>query len=209
VAKATHIMTREEKRLRAVANAQKKADELAAYLANPKLCRNCKVQIDFKKRNTNEYCSSRCSSAVNSSLRSTRIKANKKSFECINCGTLKVYKSEKPGRYCSNTCQHQYQEKQQFALVEAGKASNSGQVKRYLLAKYGNICMDSECCWNQSKRPVVVELEHQDGNSDNNTLENCILLCPNCHSLTPTYKNKNMGNGRAYRRARYAEGKSY
>ena len=54
-----------------------------------------------------------------------------------------------------------------------------------------------------------MELEHKDGNSSNNSLDNVCLLCPNCHSQTDTYKNKNKGNGRHYRRLRYSEGKSY
>src|SRR6516164_8655510 len=41
-------------------------------------------------------------------------------------------------------------------------------------------------------RPIPLELEHKDGNHDNNTLENLILLCPNCHALTPTYRRKKL-----------------
>ena len=38
--------------------------------------------------------------------------------------------------------------------------------------------------------------QHIDGNSKNNKEENLTLLCPNCHSLTKTYKGANRGNGR-------------
>ena len=34
------------------------------------------------------------------------------------------------------------------------------------------------------------------GNFENNSETNLTLLCPNCHSLTPTYKGANKGNGR-------------
>lgn len=57
--------------------------------------------------------------------------------------------------------------------------------------------------------PVPLEMDHVDGNSDNNTEANLRLLCPNCHALTPTSRAKNRGQGRAFRRQRYAEGKSY
>ena len=67
------------------------------------------------------------------------------------------------------------------------------------------------CCgiteWNNKK--IVLELEHKDGNSENNDLVNLELLCPNCHSQTPTYKAKNKGKGRHSRRERYKDGKSY
>lgn len=39
--------------------------------------------------------------------------------------------------------------------------------------------------------PIPLELDHIDGNSSNNNLENLRLLCPNCHALTPTYRGKN------------------
>src|SRR6266540_5330922 len=41
------------------------------------------------------------------------------------------------------------------------------------------------------------------------SLDNLRLICPNCHAQTETYKAKNMGRGRHYRRERYAKGKSY
>jgi hypothetical protein len=34
-------------------------------------------------------------------------------------------------------------------------------------------------------------------------------VCPNCDSQHPTFKSRNRGNGRAWRRQRYADGKSY
>jgi len=61
--------------------------------------------------------------------------------------------------------------------------------------------------WNGKE--VVLEVEHRDGNSENCSPDNVCLICPNCHSQTKTYKGKNRGNGRHYRRMRYAEGKSY
>jgi hypothetical protein len=38
---------------------------------------------------------------------------------------------------------------------------------------------------------IPLELDHIDGNNDNNGIENLRLLCPNCHALTPTYRGKN------------------
>lgn len=39
--------------------------------------------------------------------------------------------------------------------------------------------------------PIPLELEHRDGNSKNNSLDNLELLCPNCHAQTPTYRSRN------------------
>lgn len=39
--------------------------------------------------------------------------------------------------------------------------------------------------------PIPLELDHIDGNHENNNLLNLRLLCPNCHAFTPTYRGKN------------------
>lgn len=40
-------------------------------------------------------------------------------------------------------------------------------------------------------QPIPLELDHIDGNHQNNALQNLRLLCPNCHALTPTFRDKN------------------
>jgi 5-methylcytosine-specific restriction endonuclease McrA len=39
-------------------------------------------------------------------------------------------------------------------------------------------------------KPLSVQIDHINGVPDDNRLENLRMLCPNCHSLTPTYGNK-------------------
>ena len=48
-----------------------------------------------------------------------------------------------------------------------------------------------------------MEVEHIDGNYKNNNEDNLILLCPNCHSLTSTYKGANLNHGRKIRSKYY------
>lgn len=45
--------------------------------------------------------------------------------------------------------------------------------------------------------PIPIELHHINGNSNDNSLSNLELLCPNCHALTDNYraKNKNRSGG--------------
>ena len=57
--------------------------------------------------------------------------------------------------------------------------------------------------------PLVFVLDHIDGNSSDNSRANVRLVCPNCDSQLPTYKSRNRGNGRHFRRVRYANGQSF
>lgn len=48
--------------------------------------------------------------------------------------------------------------------------------------------------WNGN--PITLELEHKDGNHNNNERENLESLCPNCHSQTDTWRGRNKSNKR-------------
>lgn len=53
-----------------------------------------------------------------------------------------------------------------------------------------NICKISE--WNS--RPISLEIDHIDGNNNNNLRGNLEGLCPNCHSQTSTFRARNKRN---------------
>ena len=44
--------------------------------------------------------------------------------------------------------------------------------------------------------PLALHLDHVNGDPDDNRLQNLRVLCPNCHSQTPTYCGRNKGRGR-------------
>lgn len=60
-------------------------------------------------------------------------------------------------------------------------------IREGVLAAKCNRCGGAEW-WGH---PMPLELEHRDGDSSNNQLENLELLCPNCHAQTPTYRSRN------------------
>lgn len=47
-----------------------------------------------------------------------------------------------------------------------------------------------ESTWNY--KPIILQLDHIDGNHSNNVLNNLRILCPNCHSQTPTFAGRNI-----------------
>ena len=51
-----------------------------------------------------------------------------------------------------------------------------------------------KCGWHEKPYGANLtpcELHHKDGDYSNHKIENLELICPNCHSLTPTYRAKN------------------
>ena len=42
-------------------------------------------------------------------------------------------------------------------------------------------------------KELTLELDHVDGNTQNNVLGNLRFLCPNCHAQTPTFRGRNRG----------------
>ena len=78
-----------------------------------------------------------------------------------------------------------------------GKTSISNNIRRYLFEKFNSKC--SECGWcdvNPFTGKIPLEVEHIDGDFTNNNENNLLLLCPNCHSLTSTFRSLNIGRGR-------------
>ncbi len=123
---------------------------------------------------------------------------------CTNCGE----KISNKKKFCSNQCQKEYQYKEYIDKWQKGKIDGlrgeyqiSMYIKTYLFKKYNYKC--AKCGWSE-KNPytnnIPLEIEHIDGNYKNNKENNLILLCPNCHSLTPTYKGANLNHGRKSRK---------
>jgi hypothetical protein len=187
-----------------------------------KKCSHCDNIFTSLIRENRKYCSQSCSAKENNKLYVKRPKLTlskvesvnnsldkvKLSNNCLNCG-VEINNSSKI--YCNPSCFQESRKKQYHFLIESGDITlPSRQYKNYLIEKYGNKCM--ECGWcsiNITSNKIPIELEHIDGNSENNNLNNLKLLCPNCHSLTPTYRALNKGYGRHNRRERYHDGKSY
>ena len=126
---------------------------------------------------------------------------------CLNCGKVL---NNRQTKYCSNICQADYQYKQYINRWKSGEETGlsgeygiSQHIRRYLMDKYS--CKCQLCGWGETNpytNTVPLEIHHIDGDYKNNNEDNLQLICPNCHSLTETYKSHNK-NGRK-QRAKYS-----
>lgn len=107
-------------------------------------------------------------------------------------------------KFCNNKCQGQWRKDNDSTVTEWLSGSNpkniSSGIRRYLLEQVDNKC--SQCSWgevNQTTKKIPLEVDHIDGDHTNNDQSNLRVLCPNCHSLTSTYKGANNKPGRPWR----------
>lgn len=87
---------------------------------------------------------------------------------------------------------------QEYSLANVfikGRFRTGKDLKNYLFKckfKFSHAC--EICGWNEinpyTKKPST-QLDHKDGDNKNNSLDNLRFLCPNCHSLQPTYVGAN------------------
>lgn len=183
---------------------QNKLLKIEEYNKNPKLCKQCNSELLYKSKN-NIFCNRSCSTKFNN-------KAENISWHCKNCNSLHVSKPYKLKEFCNSSCQQEFSYKRRIQDWKSGipleTIDTPEWIKRYILEKQNNKCANCFILeWDN--KPIVLELEHKDGNSENNLEDNLCCLCPNCHSQTSTYKSKNIGKGRHSRRERYKEGKSF
>ncbi len=169
------------------------------------ICLHCKSSFKDKPSSNRKFCTTSCSAQHNN------IGVKRRKRKIVLCVFCRDEIKGKGKKYCSYDCLSKDSIKKITTLIENGSLNLSSiQVKKYLIHKHGEKCM--KCNWDK-RHPITnkvpIELEHIDGDSSNNRINNVILLCPNCHSLTLTYKALNVGNGRHSRRQRYKEGKSF
>lgn len=164
-------------------------------------CKQCGDATDNPR-----FCSRSC--AVTHNNQGVR-RHGRQPKDCIWCGTRLRSSTQK---YCDQKCQANHKKKQIVdKWLETGKcairANNS--IRDYVLSEQGNVCdiCGLEPTWNGE--PITFVFDHIDGNSRDSSRENVRMICPNCDSQTPTYKSRNIGNGRHYRRERYKKGQSY
>jgi hypothetical protein len=166
-------------------------------------CKNCTAEFSSPS-SAAVFCSRKCYGAWKSKQPSTvRIRQCswcKKNLSRIQCETTAQ-------EHCSRKCSAASRAKKVYDSWVAGDISANrangivkNQIRKVLIAVHGDKC--SLCGWcekHPSTGKVPIQIDHIDGNSDNGFFGNLRLLCPNCHSLTPSWGGHNRGKGRKSR----------
>lgn len=129
-----------------------------------------------------------------------KVTRNKKQYFCKNCNIIIGRQRE----FCSQECKNNFFWNITKTQIENNECKNvNGRAyKKYLVEKFGHKC--SICGvvdWMNKPMPMI--LDHIDGHSTNNNITNLRLVCSNCDTQLPTYKSKNKGNGRKFRKKYY------
>lgn len=77
-------------------------------------------------------------------------------------------------------------------LIENSTYKNTSRLKERLI-KENYLEYKCAICGNVGiwqNKPLTLQLDHINGNHQDNRLENLRLLCPNCHTQTETYGSK-------------------
>lgn len=159
-------------------------------------CESCNSIIDGSY-GSGRFCSKSCSSAF--STKNKRLQINSVVSKKMTGRTgwakgRKQSKDEIEKRKLGFTAEKR--------LHAAQKVSET-KLKKYADTKFGDLSFgqkkrrvkeEQEFCCNRCKlsswldEPIKLEVEHKDGNNKNNCRDNLEALCPNCHSLTPTWR---------------------
>lgn len=182
--------------------------KIRLYNENPKKCSTCSKKLEYSSDiKIRKYCDSSCAASSNNR---TRLDKNNSIVEssCKQCSKVFEHKSSSPRIFCSQKCLRQNEYERNVNSWLSGETTGykgktkqlCAYVRKYLHETRGTAC--ERCGWDE-RHPVdgavLTEVEHIDGNAENNLLSNLKILCPNCHSMTPTFRARNKNSKRERR----------
>ena len=111
---------------------------------------------------------------------------------CLNCNSdFTFFPSQSDGKFCCRKCSGEYITKQNIPNRLKENTVFEKSTRKYVLLLKGESC---ECCgiseWQGKK--LSLHIDHINGIRTDNRIENLKVLCPNCHSQTPTFGVKNV-----------------
>ena len=156
------------------------------------LCSQCSCETSNPK-----FCSRSCS-AKYWNKKSPKRRATIKT--CSVCGKPM---SRHNRAYCSHKCHSfaKWEETKQKIKASGiihprGKTHSSDIAKRYIASTQGNRCSICEQLPFWNGKPLILILDHINGEADDWQVVNLRLVCPNCDTQLPTFKSKNKNSKR-------------
>jgi Zn finger protein HypA/HybF involved in hydrogenase expression len=148
-------------------------------------CKKCGKEFEPVKGLLN-YCSLECR---NSRSWSDEDKKNK-SISAKNSNKVKIANTNRPEDYWIKIGETR-KENHKKQILESNYEDLSFESLRFrILYEQENKC--NKCGLDEwLGQELVLELEHKDGNNKNNNHSNLEMICPNCHSLTQTWRGRN------------------
>lgn len=152
------------------------------------ICENkeCQKKFDnYSKWGPKRFCSRTC---ANSRMRTDEVRKK------ISTGVKKHYEENgiPPSKPMSDLTKKKISNTKRAALLEKSfeELGINGKRSRILLEQNQkcNRCGIDE--WQGES--ITLELDHKDGDKKNESRNNLECLCPNCHSLTPTWRGRNI-----------------
>jgi Zn finger protein HypA/HybF involved in hydrogenase expression len=139
------------------------------------------------------FCDHSCSATYNNLNRASLVE-----WKCEGCSKIHLTLPYKVKKYCNRSCSKVQQKQDSFDRLKKGLVESRSSIRTILKREFENKCFECGISeWRGFQIPL--EVDHIDGNAGNNNFNNLRLICPNCHSITATWKGRNKGNGRAAR----------
>lgn len=112
-----------------------------------------------------------------------------------------------PRRFCSRQCAGAFRTQSILKQYTENTYTGLNADRKFIILRDNNTCTICGCTATYNGLPLTLEMDHIDGNPDNNLASNLRLLCPNCHTQTSTYgvKNNAYRGAVSSRRAKYAK----
>ncbi len=148
-------------------------------------CKKCSKKFEPVKGLVN-YCSLECRNSRTWSQEDKK----KKSISAKNSDKVKIANSNRTDDIWIRIGETR-KEKHKKQILESDFSDLSFESLRFrILYEQENKC--NHCGLDKwLGKNIILELEHKDGNNKNNNRNNLEMICPNCHSLTETWRGRN------------------
>lgn len=162
-----------------------------------KQCKYCDAILLNLKDKRKKFCNRSCAASFNG-RGVQRSKYPRR--QCVECNGY--IESRVKMIYCTIKCRMIAEERDWLGGISNPYTKHGLPAKfRRIILKHRNEKCEG-CGWsgtNPISKKSTLQVDHKDGDWKNNYIWNLKVLCPNCHSLTPTYGALNKGNGRNFR----------